>query len=267
MKRNYLLVALVIVILALNFQSYSQDAVLVDGNGKAISAEEQESLLATRIKSPIQGTFGSLGSFLYTFHDLAIHTDHKEVGNIKLGSPFPKIYEPTWREVFDTIAVQTKTVWTYDAKRNYWLFTPAENSPSFEIKLADGWTSEHRGIYIGYKPSTFPVGMDIYQLGSYSSDDPKDEAKLFSEIRDDLALRFASGFNKDIKPGKMKKVKVDGVDALYFESPAPQRKEIIWRQWAFVKNGKGFVIVSSLRKQDANLVSDVQQMVKSFKVK
>lgn len=251
----------------MSFQTFAQDAVAVDNNGQAISADEQEKLLSTRSKSLIQGTFGSFGSLVFSFHDLAIHTDHKAVGDIKLGNPFPADYQPTWREVFDTVATQTQTAWAYDAKRNYWVFTPTSFSPFFQIKIADGWTSADRGIYIGYKPATFPVGMDIYQLGTYSADNSKDEAKLFKSVRDDLALRFAKGFKKDIKAKDMKTVKVDDSSALYFESPAPQRKEIIWRQWALVKNGRAFVIVSTLRKEDKNLVEDVQAMVRSFKVK
>lgn len=266
MKKSHLIPVFFVLIMC--FQTYAQNGVEVDNNGKAISAEAQKELLATRLdQSPIRGNFGSLGSWLYTFHDLAIHTDHKEIGDIKLGSPFPNGYKPTWREVFETVATQTRTTWAYDAKRNYWLFTPTEFSPAFDIKIADDWTSKNMGIYIGYKPSTFPVGMDIYQLGTYSADDPKDEAKLFEESRNDLALRFARGFDKKISAKDMKIVKVDGVDALYFEAIPPQRKEIIWRQWALVKNGKGFVIVSSLRKQDKKLISDVQAMVESFKVK
>lgn len=259
---------LILAILTVNFQNYAQNEVVIDNNGSAISEKEQKTLLATRLEqSPIQGTFNSLGSFLFSFNDLAIHTDHKEIGIIKLGSPFPSDYKPTWKEVFDTVATQTQTSWSYDAKRNYWLFTPVKDALSYNIKIPDGWTSRNQGIYVSYKPPTFPVGMDIYQLGSYSAEKPKDEAKLFEKIREDLALRFAKGFNPSIKAKDMQTFKIDGTDTLYFESPIPRREDAIWRQWVFIKKGKAFAIVSSLMRKDTGLFEDVQEMIKSFQVK
>jgi len=268
MKKIYILSCLMFIILTASFQNHAQNGVVVDKNGSAISEKQQKALLSTRLeKSPIQGTFSSFGSFLFAFNDLAIHTDHKEVGGIKLGSPFPDGYKPTWKEVFDTVAVQTQTTWSYDAKRNYWLFTPTQNSTSFSISIADGWTSQNQGIYVGYKPPTFPVGMDIYQLGSYSAEKPAEEAKLFKKIQEDLAMRFVKGFIPNIKPKDMKIVKVNEADALYFEASSPKREELIWRQWVFIKNGKAYAIVSSLLKQDKHLLEDVQSMIKSFQVK
>ncbi len=268
MKFFYLILWLTFISLNLTFQSYAQSEIAVDNNGSAISEAEQKELLETRLESsPIQGNFGSFGSLLFAFYDLAIHTDHKEIGSVKLGSPFSDGYKPTWKEVFDAVAVQTQTFWSYDAKRNYWLFTPTQNSSTYNIKIADGWTSRNEGIYVGYKPPTFPVGMDIYQLGSYSAQETKNEVKLFNDIRENLALRFAKGFNPNVKAKDMQIVKVDEADALYFEAPAPKREDVMWRQWVFVKNGKAFAIVSSLMKKDTRLVEDVQSMVKSFRVK
>ena len=186
---------------------------------------------------------------------------------MKLGSPFPADYQPTWKEVFDSVAVQTRTTWKYDATRNYWLFTPTENSATFSVKIADGWTSRNAGIFIGYTPPTFPVGMDVYQLGGYSAADSKKEAELFSRVREDLALRFATGFNPNVKAKDMQIVKVNEADALYFEADIVRREGAIWRQWVFVKNGKAYAIVSSLMKKDTKLFEDVQAMVKSFQAK
>jgi len=268
MKKPYIFLFLTFVILTAGFQSFAQNGTVVDNNGAAISESEQKALLATRLeKSPIQGNFGSFGSLLFAFYDLAIHTDYKDVGAIKLGSPFPTDYQPTWKEVFDSVAIQTRTNWSYDAKRNYWLFTPAENTAAFTLKIADGWTSRNEGIFIGYKPPTFPVGMDVYQLGGYSGADSKKEAELFSRVRENLALRFAKGFNPNVKAKDMQIVKVNDADALYFEADIPRREGAIWRQWVFVKNGKAFAIVSSLMKKDTKLFEDVQLMVKSFQAK
>ena len=268
MKQKYVFLFLTLLVLSASFQISAQNGIGVDNNGAALSEAEQKALLAKRVvSSPIRGTFSSLGSLLYALNDLAIHADDKEIGAIKLGSPFPADYQPTWKEVFDTVALQTRTTWSYDAKRNYWLFTPARDTARFSVKIADGWTSRNEGIYIGYTPPTFPVGMDVYQLGGYSAADAKMEAELFARVREDLALRFATGFNPNVKAKDMQIVKVADADALYFEADIPRREGAVWRQWVFVKNGKAFAIVSSLMKKDAKLFADVQSMVKSFQAK
>lgn len=268
MKKVFLFVVLTLTVLSASFQTNAQNGVEVDNNGKALNAQEQKEFLAKRLPTgAITGTFGSYGSLLFAAQDVAIHSNNKEIGNIKLNSPFPSDYKPTWAELFDTIAVQTKTTWIYDSKRNYWLFLPFAQQQSYDLKIAEGWIPRNEGIYVGYKPPTYPVGMDIYQMGKYSADNPKEESAFFEKIRNTLALRFATGFKKDITIKEMQTVKIDGVDALFFESISPIRDYIMWRQWVLVKNGKAFVIVSSLNKEDKKLYEDVQSMVKSFQVK
>lgn len=260
MKRDFIFTILLFAVLTATVPIKAQD--------KSNLGDKQKAFLAKRLeKSPIGGNFDSLGNRLFAFFDVAIHTDAKGIGEMKLASPFPSIYKPTWKEVFDSIAIQTQTVWAYDKKREYWVFTPADVSPSFSIKVADKWTSQNRGIYIGYKPPDYPVGMDIYQMGTYSAENPKDEPKLYEEVRDALALRFVSGFKKDITIKEMETVKIDSADALFFEAASPVRPEVVWRQWLFVKNGKAFAIVSALNKEDVKSYKDVQAMVQSFQVK
>ena len=123
------------------------------------------------------------------------------------------------------------------------------------------------GVWMGYAPPDYPVGMDIYYFGTYSSDDKR------TEIQDDLWLKitafWAVNFASKVKPGvtaaEMKTVTVDGVDALYFEGSAPMHN-VIWRQWLFMKSGKLFYIISTLDAEDKKSLSDVQAMVKSFRV-
>ena len=145
------------------------------------------------------------------------------------------------------------------------MFAKPANRKPFTINLADKWLAEDRGIYNGYKPPTFPVGMDIYYYGVYSADDSKQEAALWEKIRDAWAIGFASKAKRDITIAEMQKVSVDGVEALYFETPGV-RPGVIWRQWALVKNGKAFVIVSALPAKDKQLLSNVEAMVESFRV-
>lgn len=241
---------------------------LITVNGqdeKPLTKEEQKEFLAQRTDTVrLNGTLNSVIKSLYTFWNVVIHSDLKEIGQIKLASPFPSFYKPTWAEIFDTIATQTETSYSYDSSKSYWLFSKP-SKPLYTINIADGWTSANSGIYVGYKPPAYPVGMDIYQFGTYSDDDKRKEAALFERVRNDLALRLVKDFKSEVSIDSMDRVRVDGVESLYFESPAPQ-KNVIWRQWALVKNGKAFVIVSALESKDKKLLADVQAMVKSFHV-
>jgi hypothetical protein len=233
----------------------------------ALTSEQQKELLSQRLPTGIiMGTFGSYGSLLFALPDhVAIHTDDREIGDIELHSPFPDFYKPTWKELFDTIALQTESGWKYDPQRNYWVFCKGANPKPFTITLVDKWSATDSGTYVSYKPTTYPVGMDIHYFGTYSADDLKQEAALREKIRNSWATRFASRFKTDVSIADMQKMNVDGTEALYFQTPAP-RNGVIWRQWALVKNGKAFLIVSTLRPEDKQLISDVEAMVKSFRV-
>lgn len=231
-----------------------------------VTSEQQKGLLSRRLPSGvITGTFGSFGSLLYAVLDVAIHTDDKEIGDFELHSPFSDFYKPTLKELLDTIALQTKSSWKYDSQRDYWVFAKPANPKPFTLTLADKWSAEDRGIYISYRPPTYPVGMDIYYYGVYSADDRKQEASLWEKIRNSWAIGFASKFKRGISIAAMQRVSVDGVEALYYETPTP-RPGVMWRQWALVKNGQAFVIVSTLPLEDKQLLSSVDSMVKSFRV-
>ena len=252
--------------LSLVLLTFSQAGLGQSQKRTALTSEQQKDLLSRRLPSgAITGTFGSFGSFLYAALDVAIHTDDKEIGDTELHSPFSDFYKPTLKELLDTIALQTKSSWKYDSQRNYWVFAKPANPKPFTITLADKWTADDRGIYNSYKPPTYPVGMDVYYYGVYSDDDRKQESALWEKIRNSWAIGFASNFKRGVSIAEMQKVNVDGVEALYFETPTP-RPGVIWRQWAFVKNGKAFVIVSTLPAEDKQLLSNVESMVKSFRV-
>ncbi len=167
--------------------------------------------------------------------------------------------------MLDTIAVQTRSSWKYDSQRDFWVFAKPAIKKPYSITLADKWTFQDRGIYTGYAPPTYPVGMDVYYYGTYSAEDPKQEIELWETIRNEWAVKFASYLKKGISAAEMRKVSIDGVEALYFEAPA-LRPGVIWRQWAFVKNGKSFVIISTLPTGDKELLGSVESMIKSFRV-
>lgn len=231
---------------------------------KALSSDEQNKLLARRLQSGvITGNFGSYASLIFGVTNIAIHTNDGQIGESELHSPFPTFYKPTIRELFDTIAMQTGSSWTYDPKTDYWVFAKPAKAKPFTITLVDEWTSDDRGVYISYKPPTYPVGMDIYYYGSYSADKKAEEAALWKQIRNSWAIGFASRAKRDVTIPEMSTVTIDGVEAVHFESLTP-RPGVVWRQWAFVKNGHAFVIVSTLPQSDDKLRSAVESMVKSF---
>jgi hypothetical protein len=232
---------------------------------QALTPEEQTAFLAKRTPGSMMGTFSGYCSLLYAALDVAIHTDSREVSQTSLNSPFPEFYKPTWKELFDSVARQTRSSWKYDPKRDYWVFTKPPMPLPFEVKLAKGWKSEDRGRYVFHAPPSAPVGMDIYLMGTYSVSEEGED--LFGKVREDIAVRFAKGFKKEVSAEEMLKVKVGGSHALHFKTSAPQTG-IIWRQWIVVDSGMAFAIVSAIKpEREKEILPDVTAMLKSFTLK
>ena len=166
------------------------------------------------------------------------------------------------------MARQTSSTWTHDDERNYFVFTRAETTSAFKIDIADEWKSEARGSYVWFGPPNQPVGMDVYLMGRYSSDEESQRDELFARIRLAHARLHARGFEQNMPEDKFQKVTVGDVEALFFEGRIPRSdRQIIWRQWSFVMtDGNAYTIVSAIeQKNDATLWPQVQAMVKSFK--
>lgn len=233
---------------------------------KLLSKEDQAKFLSQRLADGgITGTFDSYCSLLYSFKNVAIHTEDKEVNATTLHSPFPAFYKPTWKELLDTIAVQTKSSWQYDASRDYWVFGKPATQKPYTITMAEKWSSRDMGIWTGYAPDKYPAGMDIYYYGTYSADNPRDAPDVWRQVRDMWAVTFGARLKKDIKAEEMRKVTIDGVEALYFEAPTP-RNNLLWRQWALIKDGKMFFILSTLPVDDKATMAEVDGMLKTFKI-
>ena len=234
---------------------------------KPLKPVEQAAFLARRTGGRLFGTFSGFTSYQYAVHDVCLHTESEQVNTTRLYPVFPEKYHPTYCELFDTIARQTGSTWKYDARRDYWVFNPPPKALPYRVKWARGWEPMNRGLYVFCKPPGAPVGMDVYMLGSYSFDE-KTRAEKLAKIRYALASRFAATFKKDVCEADMRKVKVAGVEALFFSTDSPKQPGVRWRQWALVAGGHGFVIVSALHKDhEKRLLPDVEAMVASFRLR
>ena len=231
---------------------------------KILSKEAQAAQLDARTDTRVfnGGTMDKFCELAWTFRDVNICSDLKEIGKIQLTCPFPAAYEPTWREVFETVGRQTQTSWKYSIKHGGWLFDKPALPPVFTFDLAKGWKQEDRGFYTFCQPPDMPVGMDIYHLGTYSFEKEADKELL--KIRDACAVNFAKGIKPDVKLEEMKKTEIDGCEALFLETPAPKEK-VMWRQWVFAKGGRAIAIVSALDEGKDALLKDVKAMAASFK--
>jgi hypothetical protein len=183
---------------------------------KTLSPKEQKQFLSKRFPTNgIIGPFENYGSFLFATQNVVIHSDDEMIRKSALQTTFPDFYKPTWEELFNSIAAQSNSSWSYDSKTDYWVFAGPAIPKPFAITIADKWTTRDMGIWVGYKPSAYPAGLDIYYWGKYTADDLKEQAKLSEKIRNTWAINFASKLKKSVSVEEMKKVKIAGAEALF----------------------------------------------------
>ncbi|MBS2008601.1 MAG: hypothetical protein JST01_16255 [Cyanobacteria bacterium SZAS TMP-1] len=230
-----------------------------------LSPAEQAKFLQTRGPGSILGKLGNFASLLYAAENILIGSTDREVLEKPLHTAYPSraVYQPTRAEFFDTIARQTGTSYKYMADNDSWIFDPPAMPVPYSIDVLPGWKVEDRGQYVAYIPDMAPVGMDIYMMGRYSDLQP--EQKVKSE--NFMAMACSQALPKGVGPADMKAVDLDGVQALYYECPG-RVKDMHWRQWAFIKNGQGYLIVSAFKSENKDkIVGDVDRMLKTFHVK
>jgi hypothetical protein len=230
-----------------------------------LSKIEQLKLLHSRVVSGVmEGCFGEFSETLYDLGRPFMGSSTERIVKTELMTVFPESYKPTYAEFFETIARQTQSTMKYDPSAYCgWVFEPPAMPLPYTIKTANSWKNEDHGVYVSYIPKIQKMGMDIYMMGHYSG---LDDQKL-KEVREAIAMRFATTVDPSANLDMMKQVTVDGVAALYFESQSPKKHDARWRQWALVKNRQAFIIVSSLDlKNEDKLLPDVQAMIASFHV-
>ncbi|WP_298868350.1 hypothetical protein [uncultured Gimesia sp.] len=259
---------------------------------KPLTAKQQTELLGFRLKAGIGGTFSRFANMFMVSSRLALGTgvglmtSSKEIAETPMFTPFPDSYKPTLRELLDTLALQTHSKWKYDPSSKYFKsdidfkgpfdgiaifeFTKTKREKPFEITLAKGWKASDEGTWVMYVPPSFRVGMDIYQMGTYSSSEKIADQKFKDKIRLDMAMDWAQRMNKKATLKDLKPAKVGRFDALYYESMVPSQlnKDIRWRQWVFMDGNQCYFVVSTiLPEMEDKIFPDVKKMIASFKIK
>ena len=232
---------------------------------KSLSLEEQRKFLLTRLPGNVIGNFGGFASLLYEMEGALIGSASTDVLHRPLHTIFPDkvVYMPTYGEFFEMIARQTHTSFKYEPEVNVWLFDEPSMPLPYTMTKAAEWQEEDRGTCVTYVPQLTPTGLDIYMMGRYSD---ISDAQL-KKVRDILALRFSKHIDANVAISDMKAATVDGADAIYFDSAAPEAGRR-WRQWAFCKDGQAYVIVSSYGVANKDkVVPEVDGMVRSFHVR
>lgn len=259
---------------------------------KALTADEQKELLERRLDGGMGDTFSQFANMFFVSSNIklgtsvALTSSVRDVLDTELQSPFPDFYNPTLSEFLDAIALQTATSWKYDASGEQindetgdgkalediavYKFTQHDRTKPFEVVLAKDWKQEDKGSWIMLIPPSFPVGMDIYEMGTYSAKDPKKQAELMIRVRQEMSLEWARRIGKPTKPENLKPAKVGAYDALYYETTIPSQleKDITWRQWVFTAGDQCYFIVSTILPDlESKIYPDVQQMLGTFKMK
>ena len=125
----------------------------------ALTSAQQKELLSKRLPAmPNGGKFSSFASLLYSVLDISIHTNDKQISDSDLQSPFPSFYGPTIKELFDTIALQTNSSWSFDAQNDSWVFAKPSKPKPFSITLAQSWLATDKGVYVSYTPADISCG-------------------------------------------------------------------------------------------------------------
>jgi hypothetical protein len=197
---------------------------------------------------------------------------------------FPEFYKPTLRELLDVIALQTSSEWKYDPSGKHiqsdvdhgpvedlaiFEFTEVKREKPFQVDLPKGWKSTDKGNWVMFVPPVFPLGMDIHELGSYSSDDASQEKELLEKVPIEVSLMWARRAKDEVDPKDLKPAKVGRYDALYFETMMSLRDgpTVRWRQWVFMADHRCYFIVSTILPElEAQIFPGVEAMLKSFQI-
>ncbi len=259
---------------------------------KVLDAAAQAALLDTRINSSMGGIFGPFSNMFFVRSKLdsgtciALSSEVKGIRDMELTPAFPRAYRCTLREFLDTIAQQTNTKWSYrdecqtmhsDAPGKglqdgiaVFTFAAANIKPRFEMTPAKGWKMEEHSSWTMFVPPTAPVGMDFHVGGKLSADTPEKLKELEKSAPSDAALDQLKRVKPDATVKDLKLTKVGPYDAYLFETGLPPNaaEKFRWRQWHFAVDNQLVFVISTLdNDKEASLYPDVEEMIKTFRVR
>jgi hypothetical protein len=259
---------------------------------KILDSAAQAKLLNKRIDSSLGDSFGQFSNMFFVRSKIETDTCvglASEVDGIverKLMPAFPSSFKCTLRELLDAIALQTNTQWRYKDEDQVvtsdspgkaptdgvviFSFVAAEHVPPFEMTPAKDWKMVERGSWTMFVPPTAPMGMDFHVCGKLSADTPEKLMELEKTAPSDAALDQLKRVKPDATVKDLKLTKVGPYNAYFFEAGLPPNavEKIRWRQWHFaVDNQLVFVISTLFKDKDASLYPDVEQMIKTFRVR
>lgn len=256
-----------------------------------LTSDEQNELLKQRSNGGLGYSFEQfanmyvVSSMLNLGQMVGLMTQSETIEKTKLFPAFPSSYKPTFREFLDAIAVQTSSQWNYDPTNKFvksekkkeepmkvalFEFKEVPREKPWELTIAKDWKQADRGGWVMFVPPQFPVGMDVYECGTYSADDATKEAELFKKLPQELALTWAKSVKPDAKIEDLKPAKVGEYDAYFFDTTVEAKggSHVRWRNWSFISGNKGFTIISTIFPEyESQIFPDVESMLKTFKVK
>ena len=259
---------------------------------KVLAPENLDQVLQHRLKGGLSDNFKQFANMFFvrsgldTGWNVGLSSADDEIAKTELRPVFPQFYKPTLRELLDVIALQTFSTWSY-RKEDQFLgskedekedqsdiiivhFQKTRRAKPYEVILAGGWKSEDRGHWTGCIPPTAPMGMDIYETGTYSAKDKATEPELFERVRKAVALEWAQRVKQGAQAGDLKPAKVGPFDSLFFESMIDARTggKVHWRHWVFMAGNQCYFIVSTIFPDDEKTYyPDVEGMLKTFRIK
>lgn len=261
---------------------------------KVLTPKELAGLLQQRVDGAMSGTFDSFanGFIGLTRDDLGfmvgLYPGAPSVARQQLQRAFASSYDPTLKELFDAIAVQTQTNWAYKPDGQFvksskpvpkpvegfavFEFTPAKRDLTYQVRLPAGWQSEDKGSFIKYFGPSFPLAVDVFPQGRVSiggaDSKGKEQLRLYAY---QLSIDWAKKVKPDVKPSELSTGRVGAYDAITFDTMverAPGQK-VHWRQWVVadpVTRKVYFILSSILPEKEREIYPGVQELLASFKI-
>ncbi|MEA3208709.1 MAG: hypothetical protein QOE70_1766 [Chthoniobacter sp.] len=259
---------------------------------KVLPPAELDQILQHRLNGGLSDKFKQFANMFFvrsgldTGWNVGLSGADDEIARTELQPVFPQFYKPTLRELLDTIALQTFSTWSY-RKEDQFLgskanekedrsdiiivhFQKTQRAKPYEVTLATDWKSEDRGHWTACIPPSAPMGMDIYETGTYSAKDKAREPELFERVRKAVALDWAQRVKPGSQADDLKRAKVGPFDALFFESMIDARtgSKVHWRHWVFMAGNECYFIVSTIFPDDEKtFYPDVEGMLKTFRIR